>query len=398
MQSSTRNLVIYYFLLCLFLVFLLELGSYFVLKGNDQGVDTETSSRHVFHPYRTHALNINYSRSFDSGGKKLHSDDGFRSDTTFTKDKPENVYRIIMLGGSTLYGIGATGIYPSTPTLNNEQTISHYLDTKLKHHVSNSNIGKDGKRIEVINAAVVAYTTFQHLVYFNEVLFEYDPDLVVFLDGHNDFYYYEQYNNWQNAKQGTPKLTYHFNERTFWFTGISVTRYLAQYSRFFMLLEKYMMRVWSNPPPEQYPQSAFARTVDSNFPGNIDDILSETIFKSYVQFQALGKLFDFETIVFLQPQVVLENSDLLSPEDKNIQTLTLQSDTNTQRSELRSYLPGQFEKYKLKFVDIAEIADKSYSNKQLYTDYCHLTAVGSEAVAERMFPHLLPFFDTTNNN
>ncbi len=390
MQSNTRNLLIYFGILSILCVLLIEAASHIILKHNDQGANTESSSRHVFHPYRRHALNPQYNRAFDSSGNKIHSDDGFRSDTPFSKDKPDDVFRIIMLGGSTMYGIGATDVYPHTPTLNNDQTISHYLEAEINKYLAAKS---SSKRVEIINAAVTAYTTFEHLVYFNEVLYEYSPDLLVFLDGHNDFYYYKQYNNWHHVKQGTPKLTYHFNKRSLWFTGISVARYFAQFSRFFMLVEKYMMRVWENANLDQFPQTAFPRTLAGDFPENVDAVLKETIFKTYIQFKALGELFNFDLIVFLQPQVVLENKALLSDADQHIQSLTLKYDTNTRRNEIRPYFPDLFRQYGLAFVDISEIASASYANEQLYTDYCHLTPKGSEAVATQMLPHLTRFLD-----
>ena len=56
-----------------------------------------------------------------------------------------------------------------------------------------------GRRIEVINAGVTGYQTFQHLVYLNEILWEYEPDWVIFLDGHNDFYSVRSdFNHWRD--------------------------------------------------------------------------------------------------------------------------------------------------------------------------------------------------------
>lgn len=395
MRSKTRNLLIYYFFLAFFFVLLAEFSSHIVLKQSDQGANVTVSSRHVFHPFRAFSLNTQYNRDFDSGGQKIHSDDGFRSDTVINKDKPDDVYRIIMLGGSTLYGIGATGIYPSTPTLDNNQTVPHYLEKQIADYIIEQNIDK---KVEVINAGVTAYTTFHHLVYFNEVLFEYSPDLLIFLDGHNDFYAYEQYNNWHRYTQGTPKLTHHFNERTFWFTGLSVARYFAQASNFFMLVEKYMMRVWKDPGITQYAQSAFPREHTAKFPDNVETILKESVFKSYVQFNALGKIFDFETIVFLQPQVVFEDESLLSETDKQIQAITLEHDFNKRRDEVRPHFAELFEKYEIKFVDIGEIATADYADDQLYTDYCHLTPKGSEVVASRMLPHITKILATRINS
>jgi len=60
----------------------------------------------------------------------------------------------------------------------------------------------------------------------------------------------------------------------------------------------------------------------------MDTVLDETIFKSYRQFQALCELYNFEMMVFLQPQIVFEDPNLLSELDNKIQKLTLKHDKN----------------------------------------------------------------------
>lgn len=284
-----------------------------------------------------------------------------------------------MLGGSTLYGIGATKPYEPYPSLQNDETISYFLQNKLQSMLSESQQGLD---VEVINAAVTAYTTFHHLVYFNEVLYEYDADLVVFLDGHNDFYYSEIYNNWQSYKLGTVRLVDHYNHRGLWFTAHTMVRFLASYSRFFFFLESYMHRGWkeTNTPVFYQPPNEH----ENEFPNTLDAVLDNSIFKSYSQFQALSKLYGFELMVFLQPQVVFEQSAVLSPGDLAIQKLTREYDTNNKREAIRAVLAEKFRRHNIQFHDIGEIAGAGTKGQQLYTDYCHLTPTGSELLAQKM--------------
>ena len=370
---------LYALTLVVFFVGLLELASFAILKFTDQGQSTSLGKRHLYHPYRSHQLNPAYVRKFDTSGEPIHSSDGFRSDVPFSKQKPENTFRIIMLGGSTLYGIGATKPYERYPSLQNDETVSYFLQNQLQSMLSESQRSLD---IEVINAAVTAYTTFHHLVYFNEVLYEYDADLLVFLDGHNDFYYSEIYNNWQSYKLGTVRLVDHYNHRGLWFTGHTVVRFLASYSRFFFFLESYMHRGWKDTQTPVFYQPP--REHEATFPDSLNTVLDNSIFKSYAQFQALAKLYDFEMMVFLQPQVVFEKSEVLSSEDIAIQALTREHDGNTRRETIRAALADNFQRYNIQFHDIAEIAGVDTRDQQLYTDYCHLTPAGSELVAQRM--------------
>jgi lysophospholipase L1-like esterase len=386
MKNAKLYTGIYLLLLFVIAGVAVEWASGILLSRQDQGTDPNAGGRHLYHPFRSHQLNPDYLRAFDSQGLKLHSPDGFRSDVVVSKDKPAGVFRIIMMGGSTMYGIGAEAPYPRQPTLKNTETISAFLQHRL-----NEQITKEGRalRVEVINAAVTAYTTFQHLQYFNETLYEYRPDLIIFLDGHNDFYHYQVFNNWQTYRGGTTELTHHFNQRQLWFTSLASVRFLAQYSRFFMVVEKYLQRKWPDVAATRYPQFEQPRTVDKEFPRNVDAVLKESIFKSYVQFQALGKLFNFDMMVFLQPQIALENADVLSPIDQELKTMTLQHEINPRRAEIRPLFAAQFTKYGIAFADISEIGSAGTRSKALYIDYCHLSPAGSAVVAERMVTSVL---------
>lgn len=383
MKRATVFYVIYALIVGAFAITALEWGAGRVLANRDQGADAHSGSRHLFHPFRLYQLNPDYRRTFDTRGEKIHSPDGFRSDVPIKKNKPAGVYRIIMLGGSTLYGIGAVEPYPVTPSLKNSELVSGLLEKELNAHLASQ--GR-AQKVEIINAGVTGYTTLQHLVYFNEVLYEYKPDLLVFLDGHNDFYHYTVYNNWQAARGGAADLIPHFNERTGWFTRLAIVRYLASSSNVFAVIERYMQRSWPEPPSERYPQADRPQVEPDVLSKHVETVLKESIFKSYIQFQALSKHFGFDMMVFLQPQVALESTNLLSAADQKIQAITAQHENNRRRSEIRPFFAREFARYGLPFEDVAQIAQGQTRETQLYLDYCHLTPAGSQAVAARMYP------------
>lgn len=379
MATKTRFYVTYAVVLLIGTVILVEIASALVLKNLDQGDNSEQGSRHLYHPYRSHQLNPEYKRDFDSHGLKLHSDDGFRSDKIYEKSKAENTFRIIMLGGSTLYGIGATSPYPAAPSLKNNETVSYYLEQEINKTL---NVEGADYNVEIINAAVTAYTTFHHLVYMNEILYEYEPDLLVFLDGHNDFYYHQPYNNWHKYNFGTVKLTEQFNARSGWFASLSSARLLAKYSNFFMIIERYQQRNWSR--LAEFSEAPTFTQNNEQFDERFKSVFQNTVMKSYVQLQSLGSLFNYDMQVFLQPQIVFEDDALLSDEDINLKGITLEHDDNTQRSAIRKLLPEIFKEQKIEFHDVATIASSENTQSQLYTDYCHLTPQGANNTAIAM--------------
>jgi len=89
-------------------------------------------------------------------------------------------------------------------------------------------------------------------------------------------------------------------------------------------------------------------------------------------------------MVFLQPQIVFEDPNLLSELDNKIQKLTLKHDKNDKRSDIRNLLPEKFSEHNIEFSDLAEIATTTLTDKQLYIDYCHLSPTGANVLANRM--------------
>jgi len=94
---------------------------------------------------------------------------GFRGDE-FSSIKPSDMYRILMVGGSTMFGAGATS---------DETTIPGYLQQFLNE--------KDfGFDIEVINSGIQGADSNTELKFIEQKLVRFSPDLVIIYDGWND--------------------------------------------------------------------------------------------------------------------------------------------------------------------------------------------------------------------
>lgn len=91
----------------------------------------------------------------------------------YIRDKPENVFRIIMLGGSTMVGYGASPL----------ESIAGHAQREL-YRLRPVADGYD--RIEVINAGVAGFDSAQEYLYLLSELIYYKPDIVVFYDGWNE--------------------------------------------------------------------------------------------------------------------------------------------------------------------------------------------------------------------
>ena len=109
---------------------------------------------------------------------------GFRDPRPISLKKPDDEFRIFLTGGSTAFGLGATGeAAPMTHFyyLEHRETISHMLEKIL-----NATAPVPGKTIRVYNTAVWGYS-YQHLLLrYVTKLRKYNPDLVVSFDGANE--------------------------------------------------------------------------------------------------------------------------------------------------------------------------------------------------------------------
>lgn len=93
----------------------------------------------------------------------------------YAPDKPPGVYRIIVLGGSTVEGDGATGSLGALPA------------QLLRLLRAGNFTAPDGDTdIEVINAGVGGYRSHQELLYYLSELHTLHPDLVISYGGWND--------------------------------------------------------------------------------------------------------------------------------------------------------------------------------------------------------------------
>ena len=94
---------------------------------------------------------------------------GFRG-AEFSEEKPSDTYRIFMVGGSTMFGAGATS---------DETTIPVYL----QHLLSEKDFEFD---IEVINSGIQGADSNTELNLIEQKLVTLSPDLIIIYDGWND--------------------------------------------------------------------------------------------------------------------------------------------------------------------------------------------------------------------
>ena len=128
------------------------------------------------HPYLMY-LNAPYYEEVDN----RHNSLGYRGEE-FEQPKPDDVYRIVAIGGSTTYGTGVTDDY--------RQSYPYQLQDYLREN--------GFPQVEVINAGVPGYTSYESFINLQMRVLSLDPDLIIIYHGINDaharlVYPYTQY-------------------------------------------------------------------------------------------------------------------------------------------------------------------------------------------------------------
>ena len=94
---------------------------------------------------------------------------GFRG-PEISMEKPADTFRIFVVGGSTTFGSAATS---------DDNTVPGYLQKKF-------DMIDLGLNVEVINAGTVGAYSKTEAPFVKDVLFDFDPDLIIVFDGWND--------------------------------------------------------------------------------------------------------------------------------------------------------------------------------------------------------------------
>lgn len=103
------------------------------------------------------------------GARTRTNQDGLRGPREYARPKPEDTYRIMLLGDSQTFGQGVEF----------EETYGQVLETALRARVPD-------RPIEVINTGVGGYNLYQEAAYLEHTGVSYEPDLILVLFIQND--------------------------------------------------------------------------------------------------------------------------------------------------------------------------------------------------------------------
>jgi lysophospholipase L1-like esterase len=358
--------------------------------ANPRSLAARNVSWHVYEPYRNHALGPNYQLE-----GRVHDAQGFRRADDVSKIKPPNTYRIFLMGGSAAYGLSSGPPFPPV-IITNDQTIDYKLEHLLQPLFPD-------KHIEVINAAVTAYWTHHHLIYLHETLLDYDPDLVIFLDGINDYYHdrpdHQQFGSYQYsmtlAVDTLNAPTLNDSLRTFLGWG-------KQYSNaVFMLYHGAERLLGWNVLPEDPCNTEIVppERLNAEFAAQYEAIARRTWVRTLRSILMLLNDNRVAAITTLQPELIFPQTRGLSVGDQRLLEVELSYRPQFYaekkaflRPRARELAASTARDLGATFVDLTDAFDRQ---AQYFVDYCHLSEAGADRVARVLLPVVKARMDQT---
>ncbi len=350
-----------------------EVGAWFFITQIAKKDAPRGRSEKILDAYREYKLAPDYSKD-----GRVTNAQGFRRREDVRLEKAEGVYRIFLMGGSGAFGAAASVPFPRY-LITNEDTIAYKLEESL-------NSQRLGLRFQVINAAVGGYKTHHHLVYLNQTLLDYDPDMVLFMDGTND-----HYRLLPDFRSFTPIMhqTDSVNDPSLDFIAGTALHYLARRSWFFhgLWIADRRWRSWKNP-------NMGPRTVGAGNLADYESVARRTFLKMIKRNVMILKDEGVIPLVFLQPELNLQPDSTMSPEDKELLAIDLPLRLPIYRgqkakmyAQLVPMLTDWSEQHEFEFHDLNPLFHAV--KEQCFIDFAHLSPKGSQVIADFMREKIL---------
>src|SRR5688572_18732465 len=380
-ELSTRKKLLFTLLLLAVFAALAE-GAARIYLHQFKGYTGGKLLQYEFDPYK----NITPTPSYVDARGLAHNARGFRRSSDVARAKPPGTYRIFLMGGSTAYGLG--GVWPHIQekyeVLENSETIDAYLERQLTARFP-------GTRFEVINAAIPSIWTHHHLIYLNQTILKYSPDMVILLDGYNDFYFYGRdhdqflsyaYQEHSRTIMGDPTLGSLVYVNFWWLGRKSAFAHVA-------LRQARVVKQLFQRPSNRRPIQ-----VDSAIAG-LQDVYPRNALKMVERIAMLLQQERVHAVFALQPMLIMERGRPGMPEIER----------KMFEFNRESYLPN-YEEFMLRSVPIVRDLERTTVERfgatfidatpifknakgQVFTDYAHLTPSANEMLSNHIVDQVL---------
>lgn len=381
-QVSLATKLIGYTIMLLIVLAVLEIAAYLYLKAFE-GYDGEHLMTYEFDDYK----NINPTPNYSNSKGIYHNAQGFRRDRDTSREKSPDTYRIFVMGGSTAYGLHSLSAAGKEKysVIRNDETIDHYLEQFLADRIND-------KKIEVINAAITSHYSHHHLIYLNQKILKFNPDMIVFIDGFNDYFPYDRgYDQF---------LSYAYQERAHLFMGEPSFRALSGYVGWWLFRKSHFVHLAGKTLRPVILGVLHADRERAHI--HVEEALqnlevnAKNNYLKMVERNTLVLKHEGVTPVFvLQPEIVFEQSKeftemekLIFEELDNHWQVNFVEYKNRALPMVTGFLKEATDRVGATYFDMTDIYGGL--NEDAYTDYCHLTPHGNRRLAEVLGERIVP--------
>ena len=304
-------------------------------------IDFEKPYKHLEPNQKTGSVNIN---SFGVRGEE------------FELKKESDVYRIVMLGGSTMYGVYATS---------DSATIPGFLDEKIERENPNF-------KVEIINAGINGADSFDELSFVTDRLLQLEPDMIFVYDGGNDLL--NKISEKEILKESWP------NEIE------KVSKKIRNYYKTTHLIE-FLDRV-------------VQKNIFDDQNRKLEDISKDNIERKillwserWVEFCERQDMSEKDIIVAVQPYLGTGKKSFSSWEK-----IAKQNNIKTDVAQHFPLLIEHLEKIEKKCTKVLNLTNSFDNNSEtIFYDLIHVGDQGNEIIADRIYDEILPILKNRFN-
>ena len=279
---------------------------------------------------------------------------GFRG-PEITIEKPDNVYRIFFIGGSTAFGQIASS---------DSKTIPGILESKFHENAV--------KEIEIINAGINNADSRSETYLIRNIILEFEPNMLIIYDGWN-----EGQHDWGWDDEVEDQST---------FSNLKNSIEVSLNSFYITKIKPYYKT------PEKF-QDLLTNKSDTHAEiqvpdGDLNEKKASVWQKRWQDICSIEDEKNFKTIIALQPILGTGNKSLTPIEQERLESSFARQNIILELFDKLAISLTELEKTCEKTIDLRDSFD--HTDKPVFHDLGHTSNYGNEIVAERIYQNILP--------
>lgn len=356
-------------IVCLLLLGGLEIGAQLHHRYKHGDVATY-KPQHLIDFYRFYKVNPEY------GAPHIRVNSaGFRNANEILPEKSKDLFRIVLMGGSTVWGDDAHP--PMKGIITNEETMAAHLERYL--NARRMSLGSP-LNVQVINAGVMGYRLFQDVAYFDYRVAEFKPDLVIAIDGHNDL---------DSLQLGVESFRH--KQDSMYDKAVNnpgIGDVLGQVVKFAETRSVFIRKLLSAMKREANATAVQRAEWTEQFLRPSSELQIQRWSDAYVttarRFDSSVRIAGGRLLLVVQAEALGEQHKPLTLEEDKIREVWKHYEWlhTVGRERLISVMREASKTHNLWFEDISDVFQGE--RDQAYLDYTHLTSKGAQLVAERI--------------